>query len=74
MGVSKNRGTPKSSILMGFSFIKHPFWGPLFLETFIWIPELFFESNLHLLKGPLESPAKRILVFEKFQGFLLGIT
>ena len=32
MGVSKNRGTPKSSILMGFSIINHPVWGtvPLF--------------------------------------------
>ena len=30
MGVSKNRGTPKSSILIGFSIINHP---PLFLET-----------------------------------------
>ena len=28
MGVSKNRGTPKSSILIGFSIINHPFWGP----------------------------------------------
>ena len=27
MGVSKNRGTPKSSILIGFSNIDHPFWG-----------------------------------------------
>ena len=27
-GVSKNRGTPKSSILIGFSIISHPFWGP----------------------------------------------
>ena len=26
-GVSKNRGTPKSSILVGFSIINHPFWG-----------------------------------------------
>ena len=33
MGVSKNRGTPKSSILIGFSIINHPFWGTLFLET-----------------------------------------
>ena len=35
MGVSKNSGTPKSSILIGFSIIKainHPFWGvfPIF--------------------------------------------
>ena len=27
IGVSKNRGTPKSSILIGFSIINHPFWG-----------------------------------------------
>ena len=27
MGVSKNRGTPKSSILIKFSIINHPFWG-----------------------------------------------
>ncbi len=26
MGVSKNRGTPKSFILIGFSIINHPFW------------------------------------------------
>ena len=24
---SENRGTPKSSILIGFSIINHPFWG-----------------------------------------------
>ena len=28
-GVSKNSGTPKSSILIGFSIINHPFWGTL---------------------------------------------
>ncbi len=27
LGVSKNRGIPKSSILIGFSLINHPFWG-----------------------------------------------
>jgi hypothetical protein len=27
MGVSSNRGTPKSSILIGFSIINNPFWG-----------------------------------------------
>ena len=32
--VSENRGTPKSSILIGFSIINHPIWGtPIFLET-----------------------------------------
>ena len=27
MDVSENSGTPKSSILIGFSSINHPFWG-----------------------------------------------
>ena len=36
MGVSENRGTPKSSILIGFSIINHPFWGiPIFGNTHI---------------------------------------
>ena len=26
MGVSENTGTPKSSILIGFSITNHPFW------------------------------------------------
>ena len=31
MGVSKNNGTPKSSILIGFAILNHPFWGtPIF--------------------------------------------
>ena len=32
MDVSKNSGTPKSSILIGFSITNHPFGVPLFLE------------------------------------------
>ena len=36
MGVSKNRGTPKSCILIGVSLINHPFWGtPIFGSTHI---------------------------------------
>ena len=27
MDVSENRGTPKSSILIGFSILNYPFWG-----------------------------------------------
>ena len=44
MGVSKNRGTHKSSILIGFSIINHPFGVPLFLETPIllkWLRTVF---------------------------------
>ena len=37
MGVSKNRGTTKSSILMGVSITNHPFWGtPIFGNTHIY--------------------------------------
>ena len=36
MGVSKTSGTTKSSILIGFSIINHPFWGtPIFGNTHI---------------------------------------
>ena len=36
MGVSKNNDTPKSSILIGFSIINHPFWGtPIFGNTHV---------------------------------------
>ena len=36
MDASKNSGTPKSSILIGFSIINHPFWGiPIFGNTHI---------------------------------------
>ena len=36
MGVSKNNGIPKSSILVGFSNINHPFWGTsIFWNTLI---------------------------------------
>ena len=34
MDVSENRGIPKSSILIGFSIVNHPFWGiPIFGNT-----------------------------------------
>ena len=36
MDVSKNSGTPKSSILIGFSIINHPCWGTPILETPTW--------------------------------------
>ena len=37
MGVSQNMGTPKSSILVGFSLINQPFWGTcMAMETSIY--------------------------------------
>ena len=44
MGVSKNNGTPKSFILIGFSIIKHPFWGyPYFWKH----PNQVFARKMH---------------------------
>ena len=41
----KNSGTPKSSILIGFSIINHPYWGtPIFGNTHI-------ELTTHTLIG-----------------------
>ena len=46
MGVSKNRGTPKSSILIRFSIINHPFWGTTILgNTHIYICILVFHHQ-----------------------------
>ena len=50
MDVSRNRGTPKSSILIGFSIINHPFWGTtIFGNTHIKMKR--FSSDLLPLKG-----------------------
>ncbi len=57
MGVSKNNGTPKSSILIGFSIINHPFWGtPIFgniqiASTFPKIKRVFHQLSVILLSG-----------------------
>ncbi len=59
MGVSKNRGTPKSSILIGFSIINHPFWGtPIFGNTHIVHYPYFFAT---LWQGPI-GPSHIIVV------------
>ena len=47
--VSENSGTPKSSILIGFSIINHPFWGtPIFGNTHV------DEPNFCLTFGQME--------------------
>ena len=57
MGVSKNRGTPKSSILIGFSIIHHPFWGtPIFGNTHILGEFLFWLLAMYEIPGI--SPGK----------------
>jgi len=47
MDVSENRGTPKSSILIGFSIINHPFW-----DTLIF-------GNTHIRGKKRKEPATR---------------
>ena len=42
MGVSLNGGTPKSSILIGFSIINHPYWG----TTILGKPHVVYPSDL----------------------------
>ena len=46
MDVSENSGTPKSSILIGFSIINHPFW-----DTTIF-------GNTHMTKKPKSSSTR----------------
>ena len=54
LGVSKNRGTPKSSILIGFfliKFINHPFWGTTIFGNTHLIPldpKTHYYSTYHL--------------------------
>ena len=53
--VSENNGTPKSSILIGFSIINHPFWGtPIFGNI---------HMTLNLLKHLCPNPHLCLLRF-----------
>ena len=56
VGVSKNSGTPKSSILIGFSIINHPFWGtPIFGNTHVLIRKMqyIFEAPYFCCRCPM---------------------
>ena len=53
MGVSKDRGNPKSSNLIGFSIINHPFWGTIICgNTHVETPEELREKNNNYKVGP----------------------
>jgi len=48
LDVSENNGTPKSSILVGFSIINHPFWGaPIFGNTHLDDHEIYYPRKFH---------------------------
>ena len=72
MGVSKNSGTPKSSILIGFSVINHPFWGTtifgnthiIFFASLKVNDELFFSFRMaYLIMGYFKLRGCTISVF-----------
>ena len=49
MDVSENSGTPKSSILIGFSIRNHPFWGtPIFGNTLMDTYVVWYQLLYHL--------------------------
>ena len=57
MDVSENNGTPKSSILIGFSILNHPFWGtPIFGNTHMVIPTKNSPPSPSIGKTPVTSP------------------
>ena len=63
LGVSKNRGTSKSSIFIGVSIINHPFWGtPIFGNTHFMnkVPR-----HLRQLNGGAEGISWSIFLDEK---------
>ncbi len=55
MGVSKNRGTPKSSILIGFSIINHPFWE----YQYFWKHPNAWKPGSNAAKSPAMVPNQR---------------
>ena len=65
LGVCENRGTPKSSILIGFSIINYPFWGyPYFRKhpNRCWWLQWFFEFIVLCFPGE-RDPKKDLLAF-----------
>ena len=66
--VSENGGTPKSSILIGFSIVNHPFWGtPIFGNPHIWRT-----GKRHSLKLTAFSHPKFLDGWNTSDCFLLG--
>ena len=54
----KNSGTPKSSILIGFSIINHPFWGTTILgntQIYIYIHMMMWRSKPSPVKKMYEG-------------------
>ena len=64
MGVSENGGTSKSSILIGFSIINHPFWG---ISPYFWKhPNSWWSKNGFALRILLDPPMERVWTLNLF--------
>ena len=57
MGVSKNSGTPKSSILIGFSIINHPFWGYPYFRKHLYVKHFI---RRHVEEHLFQLPNRRL--------------
>ena len=70
MGVSKNRGPQKSSILIGFSIINHPFWDTtIFGNTHIYIYMYTYSSQSHrkdLQRSQHKGSAIMLSIFDQW--------
>ena len=79
MGVSKNRGgPPKSSILIGFSIINHPFWGTRIFgnNQISLLYVLLFSHKWQVLILKIKSSINltfRSIEFRKFHTLIVGI-
>ena len=65
MDVSENSGTPKSSILIRFSIINHPFWGtPIFgnIHIYIYINIPFHIQQVQVVRETHESRNGLVLI------------
>ena len=78
MDVSENRGTPKSSILIGVSIINHPFRGTTILgnthiqPTYITYQTSNFPHKLYFIHGWKQHPVLTASDIQKVSPLLLG--
>ena len=64
MGVSINRGTPKSSILVGFSLVNHPLWGtPIYGNPHIQEDEESCKSSRYPWQPVVASKSPLSMIF-----------
>ena len=59
IGISKNRGTPKSSILIGFSIINHPFW---WFSPYFWFNTHMATGKTNMATGNFVNGLHQVLI------------